>query len=106
MPFFRTRAPRGGKDGPAHLTLWLLLHEPFVAFDLLPAVERLPTDAFQARIAGRFVTPGVLHDGGAWPVAAAQAHLAAHGSDHGALDPPEGAIPRVCAMAGQLAPSA
>jgi hypothetical protein len=95
MPFFRTRAPRGGKDGPAHLPLWLPLHEPFVALDLLRATERLPHDAFRARVAGRFGTPAVLHDGGAFPIAAAQAHFATHGSAHGALDPPEGAVWRV-----------
>jgi hypothetical protein len=79
----------------AHGTRYALPHEPFVAFDLLRAAERLPYDAFQARVAGRFVTPAVLHDGGAFPITAVQAHFAAHGSAHGALDPPEGAVWRV-----------
>ena len=66
-----------------------------MGFDLLRAAERLPHDAFSARVAGRFVTPAVLHAGGAWSVAAVQAHFAAHGSAHGALDPPGGAVWRV-----------
>ena len=78
----------------AHGTRYALPHEPFVAFDLMREATRLPYDAFQARLDGRFVTPAVIHDGPPCPLETAQAYLAT-GGRHGALDPPEGAVWRV-----------
>lgn len=78
----------------AHGTRYRLKHEPFVAFDLMIEDERLPYDAFVARLAGRFVIPTLLHRGGAFSIAAAIAALNTYGF-HGAMDPVEGAVWRV-----------
>ena len=78
----------------AHGTRYALPHEPFVVFDLMTGHTRLPYDAFRARVAGRFIVPRLLHDGGARGLEQVQAGLA-HGSGHGARDPVEGAVWRV-----------
>lgn len=78
----------------AHGTRYALPHEPFVTFDLMTGAERINFDAFMARVGDRFVTPTVLHDGGALSIEAALERLA-DGGGHGALDPVEGAVWRV-----------
>jgi hypothetical protein len=78
----------------AHSTRYELRHDPFVAFDLMIGDERRPYDEFIARLAGRFVTPTLLHRGGAFSIEAAMQHLNIYGF-HVALDPVEGAVWRV-----------
>jgi len=78
----------------AHGTRYKLHHEPFVAFDLMIADKRLPYDAFIDRVQGQFVTPFLLHRGGAFSVEAALDVLQGYGF-HGAIDTVEGAIWRV-----------
>lgn len=79
----------------AHGTRYKLRHEPFVAFDLMGGDNRLPYDEFSERVTmGRFVTPHLVHRGGALSVAEAMSHLGEYGR-HGATDPIEGAVWRV-----------
>lgn len=78
----------------AHGTRYQLKHEPFVAFDLMIADERLPYDAFVARLAGQFVLPALLHRGRAFSIAEAITALHTYGL-HGAIDPVEGAVWRI-----------
>lgn len=79
----------------AHGTRYALKHEPFVAFDLMRDAERLPWHALTERLgAGGFVTPGLLHEGGALGIDAAMERLQA-GGFHGAVDPVEGAVWRL-----------
>ncbi len=76
----------------AHGTRYALPHEPFVAFDLMRDGERLPWHAVTERVrAGRFVTPGLIHEGGPLGIQAAMERLQA-GGFHGAVDPVEGAV--------------
>lgn len=75
----------------AHGTRYALLHEPFVAFDLMTGAERAPTDVFQERLRpGNFVTPQELHRGA--PLSVEHANRLLESSGHGALDPVEGAV--------------
>lgn len=78
----------------AHGTRYALAHEPFVPFDLFVGGERTTYDLFVSRLAGRLVTPALLHRGGALPVARALELLGEHGR-HGALDPCEGVVYRL-----------
>jgi hypothetical protein len=79
----------------AHGTRYKLPHEPFVAFDLMRGDERTPYDEFMARVArGGFVTPALLHRGGALNIETALHRLNVYGF-HGALDPVEGAVWRI-----------
>lgn len=78
----------------AHSTRYRLAHEPFVAFDLFTASGALATDALEARLAGRFARPALLHRGDALSIAAVNALLGEHGR-HGAVDAVEGAVWRV-----------
>lgn len=78
----------------AHGTKYDLLHEPFVAFDLMYADQRFAWDrtAELCRSVG-IVTPRILHDGG--PIHIEQVLPLLDESGHGALDPVEGAVWRV-----------
>lgn len=78
----------------AHGTRYVLPHEPFVAFDLMEGMTRIPYDAFLERVQSRFVTPRLIHDGGACTLETVREALADR-SVHGALDPIEGAVWRV-----------
>jgi len=79
----------------AHGTRYHLLHDPFVAFDLMVEDRRTPYDEFTARLRpGEFVTPVILHRGGPCSIDQALARLKTYGF-HGALDTVEGAIWRV-----------
>jgi hypothetical protein len=78
----------------AHSTRYELKHEPFVAFDLMVEDERTPYDEFMTRLDGNFVTPTLLHRGGALSVDEAMNRLNVYGF-HGAIDPVEGAVWRV-----------
>ncbi|HEX8699564.1 MAG TPA: RNA ligase family protein [Myxococcaceae bacterium] len=79
----------------AHSTRYTLPHEPFVCFDLMRERERLPWHELVVRTrAGGFVTPGIIHEGGALSIEAAMERLRG-GGFHGAVDPVEGAIWRM-----------
>lgn len=47
----------------AHGTHVKLVHDPFVAFDIVSGFQRVPYDEFQSRINGKIVTPHVFHKG-------------------------------------------
>jgi len=83
----------------AHGTRYDLLHEPFVAFDLMVEDRRHPFDVFLARVAkGKFIVPTLLHRGAAFSVESALRMIGRRGEyygHHGALDPVEGAVWRV-----------
>lgn len=78
----------------AHSTRYDLVHEPFVAFDLMIGKVRATHAGMQERVAKRFVMPHVIHVGSALAVADAMQALGEHGK-HGARDPIEGIIYRV-----------
>lgn len=78
----------------AHGTRYKLVHEPFVAFDLMTRDKRAPYDVFIQRIGGYFVTPTLIHRGCPLSVSAALVQLGVYGY-HGALDPVEGAVWRI-----------
>jgi len=79
----------------AHGTRYNLIHEPFVAFDLMVEDRRLPYDEFIDRIApGDFTVPMLLHRGDSLGIQSAM-HLLGGRGHHGAIDPPEGCIWRV-----------
>jgi hypothetical protein len=80
----------------AHGTLYQLPHDPFVAFDLTRAAERLPWDETAERCR-RFdiVTPRILHDGGPIGVGAVLPLIATSGHGVAAGDIVEGAVWRV-----------
>lgn len=78
-----------------HSTRYALAHEPFVAFDLFSAGERLVRVALEERLApGAFTLPALVHRGGALSIEGAMAKLGERGL-HGAVDPVEGAVWRV-----------
>jgi len=77
----------------AHGTIYDLPHEPFVAFDLMQNDVRLPYDEFLERLNGDFITPRLIHRGGAFSVKAMLEQLEPSG--HGARDGAEGAVWRV-----------
>lgn len=79
----------------AHGTRYELPHEPFVAFDLMTGNTRSPYAEFLERLkGGDFVTPKVIHIGGALSIESALKLLGVYGF-HGAIDPVEGAVWRV-----------
>lgn len=78
----------------AHGTVYSLPHEPFVAFDLMVGTSRMPYDEMIDRIDGHFVTPTVLHRGGAFSIENAVKALGQYGY-HGASEPVEGAVWRI-----------
>ncbi|MEW6770092.1 MAG: RNA ligase family protein [Bacillota bacterium] len=78
----------------AHGTRYELLHEPFVPFDIMRGIERLPFPDFKARILScGFVCPNTIWEGGPLSVEEAMSRLQVSG--HGAIDPVEGAVWRV-----------
>jgi len=78
----------------AHGTRYKLVHEPFVAFDLLTGEIRTPYDELVKRIDGMFTLPYLLHRGDSISIEKAIRLLGEHGH-HGALDKAEGAVWRV-----------
>lgn len=79
----------------AHGTRYDLPHEPFVAFDLMTGNRRTPYTRLRERLKlGNFVTPKVIHQGGALSIELALKSLDVYGF-HGAKDPVEGAVWRV-----------
>jgi hypothetical protein len=79
----------------AHATRYKLMHEPFVAFDIMMADQRMPFAQFQARIEGSgVVAPALIHIGA--PISIEQAFvLMGEFGRHGALDAVEGCVWRV-----------
>lgn len=77
----------------AHGTRYELRHEPFVVFDLMVGDKRMLYDDFINRVHD-FITPTLLHRGGACGVESAMLKLGACGF-HGAIDPIEGAVWRI-----------
>lgn len=78
----------------AHGTRYDLWHEPFSPFDIISGGVRCPYEVFNSRTGkGGFVSPHVLHIGGAYSIEAALADIQV--SSHGAIDPVEGAVWRV-----------
>lgn len=85
-----------------HGTRYALWHEPYVIFDLIQGRRpkggfvRVPWDIAQRRIAqAGFPTPHLISVGPPRSIAWVQQYFADHGSGHGAIDPPEGAVWRV-----------
>lgn len=78
----------------AHGTKYKLIHEPFVAFDIMTGANRITYDKFISRVCGVFVVPKLLWRGGSFSVSDAIAALGDNGF-HGAMETPEGAIWRV-----------
>jgi hypothetical protein len=74
----------------AHGTRYQLMHEPFVAFDIMRGSVRLPFDEFNLRTSC-LTKPYLIHDGGPMSVEAAMELLGTYGK-HGATDPIEGAV--------------
>lgn len=75
-------------------TKYRLLHEPFVAFDLIDGKRRVPFNLFQARLNPTgFMVPQTLSIGQPLDIESAMTMLEV--SEHGALEPVEGAIWRV-----------
>jgi hypothetical protein len=78
----------------AHGTRYNLPHEPFVAFDILTGNYRaIASDVASRCSAVEFVTPRVIHVGGALSIADMLAMLEPSG--HGALEDVEGAVWRM-----------
>jgi len=79
----------------AHGTKYELIHEPFVAFDImLRKHNRMAFDNFKERLSGLFVVPRVISDGAPLSIEKAMALLGVYGF-HGAIEPIEGAVWRV-----------
>lgn len=79
----------------AHGTKYELTHEPFVAFDIMTGVKRLPYQEFHLHSSHyEFTEPYLLHIGEALPIESALLRLGEFGG-HNALDKPEGAVWRV-----------
>lgn len=77
----------------AHGTRYVLPHDPWVVFDLMRGVSRIPYEEFRHRVGDRLVVPHTIHVGGSLSVEAAMQQLEV--SAYGALDPVEGAVWRV-----------
>jgi hypothetical protein len=78
----------------AHGTRYNLPHEPFVIFDIIRDNVRTCADVVATRCKWQgFITPKLLHVGGAISVEAILAKLEPSG--HGAIDPVEGAVWRM-----------
>lgn len=79
----------------AHGTRYELIHEPFVAFDLMKKHERTSIDKFLERISKvDLIAPKILHRGESISVEKAMEILGEFGF-HGAVDPVEGCMWRV-----------
>lgn len=74
-------------------TRYDLPHEPFVAFDIMIGHKREPAKVMLDRLGGLFTTPHIAHIGA--PIDTEEAMELVSGSQHGALDPVEGAVWRV-----------
>jgi hypothetical protein len=80
--------------GQAVGTRYNLKHEPFVPFDILTKMQRLPYNEFEPRVkALDFTVPNLLHMGSSFSVEDALNKITASG--HGAIDEVEGAVWRV-----------
>lgn len=78
----------------AHGTRYEMIHDPFVVFDLMTAMNRAPHDEIQGRAyCVGLPVAHVLSDGAPFSIPAAIDAVAS--SHHGALDPVEGAVWRV-----------
>tara|TARA_Y100000034_G_C6883271_1_gene405102 strand:- start:172 stop:867 length:696 start_codon:yes stop_codon:yes gene_type:complete len=78
----------------AHGTRYELIHEPFVAFDIMRKIKRLPFSQFMIRVAlGGFVVPRLIHFDG--PIDIPEVLRKLEPSGHGAIDKVEGAVWRV-----------
>jgi hypothetical protein len=78
----------------AHSTRYQLRHEPFVVFDIMRKVARLPVGLLSARCRENgFTIPRLLHIGDAISIEKILSRLEPSG--HGAIDPVEGAVWRV-----------
>lgn len=78
----------------AHGTRYNLLHEPFVAFDIMRGQHRLTAYELSERVMTHgFIVPQLIHVGGPFSIEDALAAIKASG--HGALDPVEGAVWRI-----------
>jgi hypothetical protein len=78
----------------AHGTRYELRHEPFVAFDLMTATERLPYLMFSDRVTDQGFGIPVMIGLGPISITEALERLGLYGQ-HGAIDPIEGAMWRV-----------
>lgn len=77
-----------------HGTLYALPHEPFVIFDIMTGHDRALAEDVESRCHyQKFITPRLLHYGGAISIADILSKLEPSG--HGALDLVEGAVWRV-----------
>lgn len=78
----------------AHGTIYDLPHEPFVIFDLMTGMDRLPHDELLARAKeGSFTTPRLIRDGA--PISIKKVLEVLEPSGHGAKELVEGAVWRV-----------
>ena len=79
----------------AHGTRYDLIHEPFVAFDIMTGNYRLPYDEFTVRVnKGSIIHPHLIHRGSPISVECTLNRLGKHGY-HGAIDEVEGFVIRV-----------
>ncbi len=79
----------------AHGTKYELIHEPFVAFDIMKkGHRRMPFDEVMNRVSQFFITPHVISDGDPISIESAMKRLGFHGF-HGAAEQVEGAVWRV-----------
>lgn len=79
----------------AHSTRYKLIHEPFVAFDIITGVDRLCYNNFIERITPfDFISPHVIHNGGSISIDSAMNIIGKYGY-HGAIDPVEGVVWRI-----------
>jgi len=78
----------------SHGTRYELVHEPFVAFDIMRGTTRLPHSEFYLRAVSSFMTPAILSMGGPCSIEEAMSRLGDHGH-HGAVDLAEGCVWRV-----------
>ncbi len=78
----------------AHGTRYNLNHEPFVVFDLMKGMNRLPFETLRKRVSGKFVMPYLVNYGIPISVEEAIKRLGKYGF-HGALDRIEGVVYRV-----------
>jgi hypothetical protein len=90
------------KDGERVAGEWMIVthgsrynlpHEPFIVFDILTGVNRLPFQQVINRVSNTFVHSKVLHKGGPIPVEESLNLLGIHGH-HGCIDTAEGVIYR------------
>lgn len=78
----------------AHGTRYVLPHEPFVAFDIMTGMKRLPWSDLVPRLYGLFTLPHCVQIGDPMSIEDVMRALGERGQ-HGAIDPIEGAVWRV-----------